>query len=94
MLARAAAALLAADRLPRERQKGATTVAYDLRPLVADLGVVAVGPPVVIRARTRFHPELGTGRPAEVVAALGDTLGTALTIERLVREGLVRRRVI
>jgi hypothetical protein len=75
--------------LPRERQKGTATVAYDLRPLLADLELVAPGPPVVIRARTRFHPELGTGRPAEVVAALGDVLGTALTLEHLVREGLV-----
>ena len=88
-IARAAAALLAADRLPRERQKGSTTVAYDLRPLLSDVAVVAPGPPVVIRARTRFDPELGTGRPAEVVAALGDVIGTPLTLERLVREALV-----
>lgn len=88
-IAVAGATLLAADRLPRERQKGATTVAYDLRPLLDDIGVVAAGPPVVIRARTRFHPELGTGRPAEVVAALSDACGTQLTIDGLVREGLV-----
>lgn len=88
-IAAAAAGLLAADRLPRERAKGATTVSYDLRPLLIDIEVVAVGPPVVIRARTRFHPELGTGRPAEVVGALGDVLGTALTVEHLVREALV-----
>ena len=61
-VARAAAALLAAGRLPRERQKGTTTVTYDLRPLVVDVEVVAAGPPAVIRARTRFHPELGTGQ--------------------------------
>ena len=88
-IAAAAAELLAADRLPRERQKGTTTVAYDLRPLLSDVAVVTPGPPVLIRARTRFHPELGTGRPAEVVAALGDALGTTLTVERLVREALV-----
>ena len=76
-IAAAAAALLAADRLPRERQKGATTVAYDLRPLVADLGVVAAGPPVVIRAGRGSIRNSGTGRPAEVVAALGDPLGTS-----------------
>lgn len=88
-VARVAAALLAADRLPRERQKGTTTIAYDLRPLLASIDVIAPGPPVVIRARTRFHPELGTGRPAEVVAAMGDLLGTALTLESLARQGLV-----
>ncbi len=88
-IAAAAEALLAADHLPRERQKGSTVVAYDLRPLVAAVDMVAPGPPVVLRVRTRFHPELGTGRPAEVVAALGDALGTVLTLEGLVREGLV-----
>lgn len=85
----AVAAVLASDRLPRERPKGATTVAYDLRPLLIDVGVVSAGPPIVIRTRTRLHPELGTGRPAEVVAALGDSLGTPLTIGRMVRERLV-----
>lgn len=88
-IAAAAAALLASDRLPRERRKGTTTVTYDLRPLLTDIGVVAPGPPVVIRARVRIHPELGTGRPAEVVAALGDVLETSLTLGRLVRERLV-----
>ena len=88
-LARAAASLLVATRLPREREKGTTTVAYDLRPLVDDIAVIADGPPAVLRARTRFHPELGTGRPAEVVAALGDVTGTPLEVRRIVREGLV-----
>lgn len=88
-VARAAAALLAADRLPRERQKGAATVTYDLRPLVDDLEVIAAGPPVVVRTRTRFHPELGTGRPAEVVAALGDAARAELVVESVVRERLI-----
>ena len=60
--------LLRADRLPRERSKGGGTVRYDLRPLLDDI-TVEPGPPPIIRARTRFHPELGTGRPEEVVAA-------------------------
>jgi radical SAM-linked protein len=88
-LARASVAILASDRLPRERQKGAGTVTYDLRPLVAAIEVVAAGPPVVIRARTRFHSELGTGRPAEVVAALGDACGAVLTARSVVRERLI-----
>ena len=52
---------------------------YDLRPLLADLRVVTAGPPVVVRVRTRIHPELGTGRPDEVVLALAERLGVAVT---------------
>ena len=88
-VARAAAAVLASERLPRERQKGTATVTYDLRPLVDDVEVIAAGPPAVIRARTRFHPELGTGRPAEVVAALADAAAAPLVIESVVRERLI-----
>jgi hypothetical protein len=43
----------------------------------------------VIRARTRIHPELGTGRPEEVVAALGDQLGRVLEVRAIVREGVI-----
>jgi hypothetical protein len=39
--------------------------------------------------RTRIHPELGTGRPEEVVAALSDDLGSPLAIERIVRRRLL-----
>jgi len=85
----AAAGLLAADRLPRERLKGGSATRYDLRPLLADVRVAAAGPPVLVRVRTRFHPELGTGRPAEVVAALGDLVGTPLVIGTVVRERLI-----
>ena len=88
-LATAATALLAANELPRERQKGGSTVSYDLRPLLADVGVVDDGPPVIVRARTRFDPVLGTGRPEEVVAALGDAVGTPLDLSSLVRERLI-----
>jgi radical SAM-linked protein len=84
-LGRAATGLLSADRLPRQRQKGGATVTYDLRPLLADIAVVP-GPPTVVRARTRFDPELGTGRPEEVMAALGDRLGAPLEIQAIVRE--------
>ena len=54
-----------------------------------DVAVADDGPPVVIDARTRFHPELGTGRPEEVVAAMGDRLGASLEIGSIVRERLV-----
>jgi hypothetical protein len=83
--------VLTAGSLPRERQKGGTNVAYDLRPLLADLVVVDPGPPVVIRVRTRFDPVLGNGRPEEVLAALGEAAGAAVTVRSIVRERLVMR---
>ena len=77
------------ERFPRERQKGGGTVDYDLRPLLVDVEVVGIGPPVASDARTRFHPVLGTGRPEEVVAALGDRLGERLAGTAVVRERLL-----
>jgi hypothetical protein len=88
-LAAAAAHLLRATELPRERLKGGSSVRYDLRPLLVDVGVVDTGPPVVLRARTRFDPVLGTGRPEEVVAALGDVAGSPLVVASLVRERVI-----
>jgi hypothetical protein len=88
-LAAAAARLLEATELPRERIKGGSTVRYDLRPLLADVNVVGTGPPVMLRARTRFDPVLGTGRPEEVVAALGDVAGSPLDVASLVRERVI-----
>ena len=89
-LADACRALLTAEHLPRDRPKGTATVAYDLRPLVDDVTVaVGGGGTVEILARTRFDPALGTGRPEEVVLALGDLIGTPLAIESIVRERLI-----
>jgi hypothetical protein len=88
-LAAAAARLLGVRSLPRDKQKGTETVRYDLRPLVADVAVVGDGAPVVVRVRTRFDPALGTGRPEEVVAALGDVIGGPLEIRSTVRERLL-----
>ena len=88
-LATAAASLLTAAELPRDRLKGGSTVRYDLRPLLADICVVDEGPPVVLRAQTRFDPVLGTGRPEEVVAALADAVGSALVVSSMVRERLI-----
>jgi radical SAM-linked protein len=87
-LAEAARSLLAARELPRVRQKGDGSVAYDLRPLLLDVSVDP-GMGNVIRARTRIHPELGTGRPEEVVAALCDQLGGAPEVRAIVRERLI-----
>jgi radical SAM-linked protein len=83
-------ALLEADSIRREREKGGGLVAYDLRPLLLDVSVADAGPPVVLDIRTRIHPSLGSGRPEEVVAALGDLLGAALSIEGTVRVRLLR----
>ncbi|MEO8436982.1 MAG: DUF2344 domain-containing protein [Chloroflexota bacterium] len=88
-LAAAAAVLLAADALPRERTKGTSTVGYDLRPLLIDVAVADPGPPVSVRARTRFHPVLGTGRPEEVVAALSEAGEKPLVVGSVVRERLI-----
>lgn len=88
-IAKACEGLLAADRLERARPKGGGVVRYDLRRLVIDLAVADPGPPVVLRARTRIHPELGTGRPEEVVAAIADSIGTELSISSIEREGLI-----
>ena len=84
----AAAQLISARSIPRDRVKGGSTVSYDLRPLVTSI-VVRPGSPVVVYARTRFDPELGTGRPEEVVAALADRVGSGLEIATIVRERLV-----
>jgi len=88
-VAAAAAALMAATELPRDRQKGASTVRYDLRPLLIDVRVADPGPRVEVRARTRFHPVLGSGRPEEVVAALGEAAGLSLVAGSVVRERII-----
>lgn len=88
-VADACGALLDTETLPRQREKGGGLVAYDLRPLLVDCGVIDAEPPIVVRLRTRFHATLGTGRPDEVVAALGDALGRAMTASAIVRERLV-----
>jgi radical SAM-linked protein len=84
----AAADLLAAPTLLRRRARGDESVEYDLRPLLIDVAIED-GPPVTVVTRTRFHPELGTGRPEEVVAALADCLGQNLDASMIVRDRLV-----
>ena len=63
-------------------------MAYDLRPLLIGLSVEP-GPPTIVRTRTRFHPELGTGRPEEVLAALAEAAGMPLEATTTVRERLL-----
>ncbi len=86
----AAATLLAADALPRERDRGASRVAYDLRPLLVDVRLADAGPPPAIDCRVRFDPERGVGRPAEVVAALAEVVG----VPSLRAASVVRRRLL
>jgi len=85
-LASAAARLMSAERLPRERRRETKTVAYDLRPLIIDLRVrdteAAILAPdgvppgtTVLWMRLRPSQERGSGRADEVVAALADELG-------------------
>jgi radical SAM-linked protein len=87
----AADRLLAADRLVRERAKGSGVKSYDLRPLLIslDVGATAGDGSVDVRIRTRIHPELGSGRPEEVVAAIAEQLGEPLEPIRTIRERLV-----
>ncbi len=103
VVAAASDRLLAADRLPRERAKGGGMKTYDLRPLLISVGIAAAPEPrpvgagsdagagdrVVVRVRTRIHPELGSGRPEEVIAALAEEAGTRLEAVETIRERLV-----
>jgi radical SAM-linked protein len=91
----AAKRLLGARQIPRDRVKGGAVRTYDLRPLLSSIAVQTapatadVGAPVLLIIRTRIHPELGSGRPEDVVAALADELGTPLEVVETIRERLV-----
>ncbi len=88
-LAQAAGVLLAAGSLPRERRKGDTVIAYDLRPFVDSVVVVESGGATVVRMTLRHDPEKGVGRPEELLAALGEAAGVSLGPTSIVRERLV-----
>jgi hypothetical protein len=92
-LAEAAEELVAARSLPRTRSKAGIDKSYDLRPLLGDVCLGSPAPgrdgPIVVLIRTRFRPELGSGRPDEVIAALGEACGTELVARRTVRERLI-----
>lgn len=88
-LADATAVLLAADSLPRERRKGDSVIAYDLRPFVTNVEVAGSDGATVVRMTLRHDPEKGVGRPGELLAALGEAAGVSLTATSIVRERLV-----
>ena len=79
--------LLAAARAPERTGEGRLDVRYDLRPLLVDFGVVDV--PLVVRARTRFHPVLGTGRPGRGRRRARRSARLALVVASIVRERLI-----
>jgi hypothetical protein len=91
----AAAALLAEPALPRERRKGETTVAYDLRPFIeaieVDEAVLSLSGDrtITFRMTLRHDPERGLGRPDELLAALSERAGAGFHTRSLVRERLV-----
>lgn len=85
----AADQVLAAERIPRERQKGGTTKTYDLRPLIEAIEIGPDAQPVVLRLTTRIHPELGSGRPDEILNALGEAAGEPPQVLEIVRERLL-----
>ena len=64
------AALLQATTLRRERRRDKETKRYDLRPLIEDLRVERTPESVSLWMRLRADPS-GTGRPDEVLVALG-----------------------
>ena len=84
----AARGLRHARTIERTRIKGGAARSYDLRPLVAAIGIEA-GPPLVVTARTRFDPERGAGRPEEVVAAVGDAADVPLEVVAMTRSRLL-----
>jgi len=93
----AVAALLAAPRIPRHREKAGGPVEVDIRPHILDLRAVAVSPEAGslgpgafdLWMRLRLGGDAGVGRPEEVIATLAERLGLALTIRRLCRECVV-----
>ncbi|MDP2349984.1 MAG: DUF2344 domain-containing protein [Chloroflexota bacterium] len=97
-------ALCATTSLPRERRKGESMVAYDLRPFVEAIEVTdaadseafgsrpGAGPgsgAAILRMTLRHDPEKGVGRPEELLAALEERAGFPLKAHGLVRERLV-----
>jgi len=79
--------LLASPRLERTRAKAAERrTTYDLRPLILELDTGAGAE--TVRMRLRASSDGPSGRPDEVILALGELLGRQLELVDLVRERL------
>lgn len=93
----AAETLLASPTLPRERRKGETSVAYDLRPFLDAIEVEPTPEATLVRMTLLHDPAKGVGRPEEALAALAEALGARrgqpdaapLPLATLTREALV-----
>ncbi len=82
-------ALLAREEVLRPRRGRRRDRMYDLRPLILELRVAPAGEPWDVALWMRLRAEAGaTGRPDEVLAALGfDDLPRRCTRERLILAG-------
>jgi hypothetical protein len=85
ILAQAVAQVLRSATVERSRGNAAKAAAGNLRPLIAD---IRVEPDAGLWMRLRFDPNLGTGRPEEVVAAIAARAGVALEVVTRHRERL------
>jgi radical SAM-linked protein len=86
-LAAALSALLEPRTLERTRAKGAERqTTYDLRPLILALEVGPAAP--IVRMLLRTGSDGPSGRPDEVIPALGEVIGRDLELVDLVRERL------
>jgi radical SAM-linked protein len=86
-LAAALPALLESRTLERTRAKGAERqTTYDLRPLILALEVSPAAP--IVRMLLRTGSDGPSGRPDEVIPALGEVIGRDLELVDLVRERL------
>jgi radical SAM-linked protein len=83
-------ALLESPRLERTRVKGGERrMSYDLRPLVLALQASAARPDtLIVRMTLRTSSDGPSGRPDELILALGEVLGRPLELGDLVRERL------
>ncbi len=88
-VARAGQSLLAAASLERARAKApGRSVDYDLRPLLLDLEVTGDAEEPTVRMLLKLTSDGPSGRPDEVVLALGEAAGRELAQLDLVRERL------
>jgi len=71
-------ALIEADRIPRERQRGGRVSTYDLRPLIDVVRIVRGDAGSTLEMRLRIDQQGGTGRPEEVLAAMLEMSGLVL----------------